>query len=227
MKTFLIKLSGEILGERGFDREKVAFFAREISTIKSAKIAIVIGGGNLWRGRDATDFGFLPADSDAIGMNATILNAAILRNFLQKIGKKARVFSPFPVDRLSEKYSPDAAKAALKAGEIIFCAGGTGAPFFTTDSAAVLRALEIGADAVLKGTKVDGIFSADPMKNPDATRFSKISFSDALDKNLKIMDATAFALARENKMPIFVFNAFSKNALSDAISGKISGSWVG
>ena len=226
MKRILLKLSGEVLGESAFDREKVEFFAHEIAKLEGVEIAVVLGGGNIWRGRDATEFGFFPADSDAVGMAATVLNAAVLRNVLIKNGKSARVFSPFSVDRLSEKYSPDRAKSSLESGEIIFCAGGTGSPFFTTDSAAVLRALELQCDAVFKGTKVAGVFSEDPTKNPDAVYLPEITFSEALDQNLKIMDATAFALARENKMPIFIFDAFEQDALKNAFLGKARGSWV-
>jgi len=226
-KRILLKLSGELLGERAFEAEKVESLAEEIAkTPANIELALVLGGGNIWRGRDAQHFSFPAAESDHIGMAATILNASVLQKCLQKKGKKVRVFSPLAFPLLSELHSVQKEKEALKKGEIIIFAGGTGAPFFTTDSAAVLRALEIEADLVLKGTKVDGIYSADPTKDPKAQKFEHISYLEALQKNLKIMDGTAFEMAKEHQLPLFVFNALVPGNIQKALQGKSEGSWV-
>jgi len=230
MKRIVLKLSGEALGEVGFSAEKAQFLVSEIASAQKesdVQIAIVIGGGNIWRGRDSKEFGFPSANSDAIGMGATLLNAAVLKNALSLQGIKSQIFSPHPFSDIAQKHTIEEEITALEAGEIVIFAGGTGAPFFTTDSAAVLRGLEIQADAVFKGTKVSGVYDADPQKNPNAKKFNSISFTEALDKNLKIMDATAFALARENQLPIYVFDAFVKGGISSALCGDNGGTWIG
>lgn len=229
MKRILLKLSGEALGDRAFSHEKTEFLVSEIVEAKQKtdiELAIVLGGGNIWRGRDSEEFGFNPADSDAIGMSATILNAAVFKRSLEKHGVKAKVFCPIEMPLLSTLHSTDKEKKILKKGKIVIFAGGTGAPFFTTDTTAVLRALEIEADAVFKGTKVDGVYSDDPNKNPNATKYDKLSYDEALEKNLKVMDGTAFALAKDKKMPIFVFNAFEKGSITRALLGENEGTWV-
>lgn len=229
MKRILLKLSGEALGLSGFSLENVNFLADEVLEAKKntdTEIAIVLGGGNIWRGRDSKEFGFFPADSDAVGMGATILNAVVFKRILQKKGQKTRVYSPIEASLLAKKHNPDLEIESLEKGEIILLAGGTGSPFFTTDTTAVLRALEIRADAVFKGTKVSGVFDSDPNKNSDAKKYDSLTFQEALKKNLKVMDATAFALAKENEMPIFVFNAFEKGAILRAVRGEQEGTWV-
>lgn len=230
MKRVVIKLSGEALGENAYEPQKIETITQEIVNAKKenphVEIAIVVGGGNIWRGRESSGYGFHTADSDAIGMGATILNAGVLCRALQVKGQNATVFSSHSLYGVAKKHNIDAEIAALKNGNIVFLAGGTGAPFFTTDSAAVLRALEIRADAVLKGTKVDGVYNKNPEKDADAKKFDEISFSDALTKDLRIMDATAFALARENNLPIFIFHSFQKGNISAALQKKAIGTWV-
>ncbi len=228
MKRILLKLSGEALGERAFSSEKTQFLVSEIQQARKSdvQIAIVIGGGNIWRGRDSAEFGLASTDSDAIGMTATVLNAAVLKRSLEKSGASVRIFSPYPCMNLTEIHSPDAEISALESGDIVIFAGGTGNPFFTTDSAAVLRALEIRADAVFKGTKVSGVYDSNPEINPDAKKLENLTYSDALHQGLQIMDATAFALAQEKNLPLFIFNAFEKGNISGAIAGSVTGSWV-
>lgn len=230
MQRFLLKLSGEALGSKGFDQIAAQTIASQIADCHDRdriQLAVLIGGGNIWRGRDAKDFGFAPAYSDMIGMGATMLNALVLAGALSQTGISARIFSSLPFSPDVRPHDISAEIAALESGQVIIFAGGTGCPFFTTDSAAVLRALEIEADAVLKGTKVDGVYDSDPIKNPAASRFSNLSFDEALAKDLRIMDATAFALARENQLPIYVFDAFRTGGIADALSATPrSGTWI-
>lgn len=230
MKRVVLKLSGEALGENAYSPNAIAEMVQEILSAKrenpQMQIALVLGGGNIWRGRESGGYGFHAADSDAIGMGATILNAGVLSRALQSEGLPSSVFSSHPLYGVAKEHNIQEEISALEKGEIVFLAGGTGAPFFTTDSAAVLRALEIRADAVLKGTKVNGVFESNPETNPEAKKFDTLSFTDALEKNLRIMDATAFALARENDLPIFVFNSFIKGNISAALQEKAEGTWV-
>lgn len=227
MKRYLLKISGEVFGSQGFDAEKAKSLAQEIKEArKYAELAVVLGAGNIWRGRESTAFGFPAAASDAIGMAATLLNAAVLRESLTQIGVPAKVFSPHTFTPFAHAHIIPEEQEFLASGGIVIFAGGTGAPFFTTDSAAVLRALEIEADAVLKGTKVDGVYSDDPEKNPDATRYDVLSYDEALKKDLKIMDATAFALARERSLPLFVFSLFGDQAIEKAAQREARGTWV-
>lgn len=230
MKRVILKISGEALGDIGFSPEKSYALVQEIIKAKKnskIEIAIVIGGGNIWRKRDSEGFAFAGSNSDAIGMGATVLNAAVLRNILVSFGVEASVFSPHPFSDIAQRHSVSDEREALLSGRVVIFAGGTGAPFFTTDSAAVVRALEIQADAVFKGTKVSGVYDSDPKKNPNARRFDSLSFTDALENDLQIMDATAFALARENNLPLFVFDAFAEDGIVNALSGKGAGTWVG
>jgi uridylate kinase len=228
MKRILLKLSGETLGENGFSLEKTKYLASEIKNAKDigVQIALVLGGGNIWRGRDNKQFGFFPAHSDAIGMMSTFLNALVLKNILTQMDVPSVIFSPDSFSGLTEKHNIEKEISALKSGKIVMFAGGTGAPFFTTDSAAVLRALEIRADAVLKGTKVNGIYESDPNTNPGAKKFKSLSFSKGIHLGLKVMDMTAFTLAKEHNLPIFVFRALQKNAISSVLTGKGEGTWV-
>jgi uridylate kinase len=231
MPRYLLKLSGEALGETGFDAGKAAFFAAEVNEARALQpdlqLAILVGGGNLWRGRDAAGFGFAPAIADQIGIAATVLNGLVLSETLRAKGLRARVFSPWPLAAAAAPHDIVAETDALQAGEIVVFAGGTGNPFFTTDTAAVLRGLEIGAQAVLKGTKVAGVFDADPHHHPTARKYDRLAYDEALARDLKVMDATAFALAREHRLPIFVFDAFTPGNITAALSGSASGTWVG
>ncbi|QQS59900.1 uridine monophosphate kinase [Candidatus Peregrinibacteria bacterium] len=229
MTRYLLKISGEMLGETGFSSDKVSLLVEEIVLAKKvagAEIAVVVGGGNIWRGRDSKAFGFSPAKSDRIGMGATVLNAAVLKEMFHSKNILADVFVPHAVPLLGKSHCIEDEIQSLKAGNIVLFAGGTGSPFFTTDSAAIVRALEIQADAVLKGTKVDGVYDEDPEKNPSAKRFDTLSYNDAIQMGLKVMDGTAFSLAREYKMPLFVFDAFQKGAISEAVQGRGRGTWV-
>lgn len=227
MKRVLLKLSGEALGAKGFEPEKVEFFAEEIKKAsKKSQVAVVLGAGNIWRGRDSQAFAFNAAESDYIGMTATFLNAMVMKNALNKKSIKARIFSPIEFDLAAEKLSRRQEIEALEKGEVVIFAGGTGSPFFTTDSAAALRAIEIGAEIILKATKVDGVYDSDPSKNSGAKRYAQVSFIEAMEKKLEIFDQTAFDLAAKNNIPIFVFNAFADNSISEAIEQKNRGTLV-
>ena len=229
MKRILLKISGEMLGENGFSAEKIKKLARQISKIRQKsdiEIAIVFGGGNLWRGRDCENFDFPRAESDKIGMTGTFLNAAIFSRTLENFSIEAKIFALQNFPLLSNQHDIAKEKLELKSGKIIIFAGGTGNPFFSTDSAAVLRALEIEAEAVFKITNVSGVFDCDPKKNKKAKKFDQISFSEAIEKKLKVMDQTAFLLAAEYKLPIFVFSGQKIENISEAIFGKVNGTWV-
>ncbi len=230
MQRVLLKLSGEALGTTGYDQANVNNLAQEIATAyqdHQLELAVLVGGGNIWRGRDFTSFHFDAAYSDMIGMGATVLNSLVLAGALQQTGVGAKVFSALPLSADVHPHNIKAEKVSMQSGEIVIFAGGTGSPFFTTDSAAVLRALEIGADAVLKGTKVDGVYDSDPNKIPTAKRFDALTYDQALAQNLQIMDATAFALARENQLPVCVFNALQAGGIGNALSASsATGTWV-
>jgi len=230
MQRILLKLSGESLGEHAFDMVKVEALANEIIRglrQRKVELAIVIGGGNIWRGRDSTAFGFEPTYSDMIGMEATQLNALVLAGVMRKKGIPVEAYSPLPLSSLVFIHDIEREKAALAAGKVIIFAGGTGNPFFTTDSAAVLRACEIGAEAVLKGTKVEGVFESDPNINPAAKKYDTLTYDEALKANLKIMDTTAFALARERKMPLYIFDSFRDGGIAAVFGGDtVMGTWV-
>ena len=230
MQRVLLKLSGEILGTDGFDPAMIGQLADELIAAQrehDIELAVVLGGGNIWRGRDFAELAFDPAYADSIGMGATVLNALVLAGAIRQRGGGASVFSPLPLTADVHPHHPRAEVAALHSGEIIFLGGGTGNPYFTTDTTAVLRALELQADAVLKGTKVDGVYDADPQKHPHAKRFDVLTFDQALEHNLGVMDATAFAMAREHQLPVCVFNALQPGAIAAVISGDDEqGTWV-
>jgi uridylate kinase len=207
----LLKLSGEsLMGNQGngIDPERLSYFASEVKSAFDAgvQIAVVIGGGNIFRGLKGAAEGFDRLQGDYMGMLATMINSIALKSELEKIGLKGRLLSGLLVEGLTEKMYGPLAKESLDNGEIVIISGGTGNPYFTTDTASALRALEIGADAILKGTRVDGVYSADPEKVKDAVLFDELSYDEALEKQLKIMDLTAFALCSENGLPIVVFN---------------------
>ena len=193
---------------------------------KKIQIAIVIGGGNIYRGLQGATKGMDRVQGDYMGMLATVINSMALQAELEKQGLKVKLLSGIFIDPIAESASGRKAKQYLNDGYVVIIAGGTGNPFFTTDSASALRAVEINAEALLKGTRVDGVYTADPEKNPDAIKYDTISFDEAYEKNLKIMDMTAFTLCKENKMPILVFDMNTKGNLLRAIEGKDIGTIV-
>lgn len=230
-RRILLKLSGEaLMGEQAFgiDKKACAHIASSIREVLAlgVQIGIVIGGGNIFRGNQAEDFGFARTPADHIGMLATIINGIILHQALSQVGIESQVMSALNCDSLAENYNWMHAKHALDKGRVVIFVGGTGNPYFTTDTAAALRASEMNADVVLKATKVDGIYSEDPKKNRKAIKYEKITFSEALEKGLEIMDATAFTLCRENEIPIYVFNLFEKGALLKAVQERKGGTLV-
>ncbi|BDB96051.1 uridine monophosphate kinase [Candidatus Hydrogenosomobacter endosymbioticus] len=226
-RRVLLKISGEaLMGSLpfGFCPNALTDVCARLCSVNSCEVAVVIGAGNLFRGGRCSHISRFSADQ--IGMLATVMNAVSLRDGMRSFGKRARVFSTcFYASNICEGYSIDRAAAALSDGEIAVCAGGTGAPFFTTDTAAVLRACELSCDAVFKWTNVDGVYSADPKKYADAEFYPKLSYQEALDKKLGVMDLTAITMAWENNMPIVVFSP-SKN-LSDDIALKNKCSVIG
>ena len=230
-KRLLLKLSGESLGGpqgKGIDEEVLAAYASEIAsaTRAGAQIAIVIGGGNIFRGLQGVGKGFDRVDGDKMGMLATVINSLALAMAIRSEGVEATVFTATPMEPVAKYYMRDDAVKVLERGGVALLAGGTGNPFFTTDSGAALRALEIKADALLKGTRVDGVYTADPEKDPTATRYDELSFDKAIADRLKVMDQTAFSLCREGNMPIIVFDMNQKGNLSALLIGDKVGTLV-
>lgn len=230
-KRILLKLSGESLtgpGQYGIDPDTVAFISRQIKKVHEAgvEIGVVIGGGNIFRGLNASQNGMDRVTGDHMGMLATILNSLALKDQLNAIGVSARVMSALRMDTVTEFYIRNKAVSHLEHGRVVIMAGGTGNPYFTTDTAAALRAAEIGAEVVMKGTRVDGIYSANPEEDATATLYAEISYLDVLTRNLKAMDATSIALCRENKVPILVFNMTVEDNLYRAGMGENMGTLV-
>ena len=226
-KRVLLKLSGESLGGpdgKGLEPECLAAYAREVAAAAKAglQIAIVNGGGNIFRGLQGVGQGFDRVDGDKMGMLATIINSIALSIFLKQEGVDAQVFTSTPMEPYAHYYMRDEAVKVLERGGVALIAGGTGNPFFTTDSGAALRALEIGADALLK----DGVYTADPEKDPTAVRYEELTFDEAISKRLKVMDQTAFALCSDGKMPIIVFNMNESGNLARLIKGEKVGTLV-
>jgi len=220
----LLKLSGEALmgeGQFGIDPDTVARLADEVkAAVESGHaICLVVGGGNIFRGLAGAAKGFDRSTADYIGMLATVMNALALQNALEKIGIDTRVQSAIPMATVSEPYIRRRAVRHMEKGRVVIFAGGTGNPFFTTDTAAALRAAEMGCDALFKGTSVDGIYDADPKKVSDAKRYETVTFSKVLSDNLKVMDATAVALCRDNNIPIVVFNVREQGNLARVLGG--------
>ena len=210
-KRILLKLSGEsLMGDRqyGIDNNQVLQYAKDIKAVydKGIQIAIVVGGGNIFRGLSAEKSGMDRAQADYMGMLATVINCMALQNALESIGVETRLQSAIKMEQICEPYIRRRAMHHLELGKIVIFGAGTGNPYFTTDTAASLRAIEIKADVVLKGTRVDGIYTADPEKDPAATRYDEITFQEVFDKGLNVMDMTAFTLCHENKLPIIVFD---------------------
>lgn len=223
-KRILLKLSGESLmgsEQYGIDPKQLSYYVNEVINAKKigCEIGIVIGGGNIFRGMQGAAKGFNRIDGDYMGMLATVMNSLALKSELEKMGEKAIVFSGIEIPPLCSKMHSKTAQHFLDSGYVVIIAGGTGNPFFTTDSAAALRALEINADVILKGTRVDGVYDSDPEKNPDAIKYSSLSYETAYEKQLNIMDLTAFTLCKENNMPIIVFDINTLGNLEKIVNG--------
>lgn len=230
-KRVLLKLSGEALsGDEKFGIQPLVIdaFAKEIKEVveTGVELAVVIGGGNIFRGIQGALEGMNRANSDYMGMLATIINGMALQNILEKNEVKTRLLSALQVNQVCEPYIRRRAVRHLEKGRVVILAAGTGNPFFTTDTAASLRAIELDADVVLKGTKVDGVYSADPEIDKNAVKFDNISFSEVLSNRLNVMDMTAFTLCQENELPIIVYNAYKKGVLKNIIEGKHEGTLV-
>jgi len=227
----LLKLSGEaLLGKNsyGIDNDRLVVYAEEIKEIhkQGVEIAIVIGGGNIFRGLTGSKDGIDRVQADYMGMLATVINGLALQNALESIDIPTRLQSAIKMESIAEPFIKRKATRHLEKGRVVIFASGTGNPYFTTDSAAVLRAIEINADVILKGTRVDGIYSEDPEKNEEAIKFDDISFEETIRKGLKIMDTTAFTLSKENKLPIIVFDINTKGNLTKIIMGEKIGTKV-
>ena len=230
-KRILLKISGEVLaGEQSFglDARMIQYIASEVAEVAAmgVEVAVVIGGGNIFRGIDAADGGMERASADYMGMLATMLNALALQNALEKQGVVTRVQSAIEMRQLAEGYIRRRAIRHLEKKRVVIFAAGTGNPYFSTDTAAALRAMEIGAEVILKGTKVSGIYDDDPMKNPKAVKFDRLSFLNVIDKRLKVMDSTAISLCMDNNLPIIVFNVKEKGNIKRIVQGERLGTLV-
>ena len=230
-KRILLKLSGEaLLGKNsyGIDNERLLDYAKEIKELHSIgiEIAIVIGGGNIYRGLSGAQNGIDRVQADYMGMLATVINGLALQNALESINTPTRLQTAIKMESIAEPFIKRKATRHLEKGRVVIFGSGTGNPYFTTDSAAVLRAIEINADVILKGTRVDGIYNEDPEKNKKAIKFDDISFEETIKKGLKIMDTTAFTLSKENKLPIIVFDINIKGNLTKVVSGEKVGTRV-
>ena len=231
-RRIVLKLSGEALaGEQGFgiNPDVVEEFAKEIAALAKStdlEIAIVVGGGNLWRGLAGSNQGMDRATADYMGMLATVMNSLALQDALEQAGVDTRVQTAIEMQEIAEPYIRRRAIRHLEKGRIVIFAAGTGNPYFTTDTAAALRACEIGAEALMKATKVDGIYDCDPVTHADAVKFDTVTYKDVLAKELKVMDAAAIALCKDNKMPILVFDMQSEGVFMKAISGEEVGTTV-
>jgi uridylate kinase len=230
-KRILLKLSGEaLMGDRGYgiDPHTVEYMASEIKEVfaMGVEIAVVIGGGNIFRGVEASVKGMERASADYMGMLATAINALALQNALERMGLPTRVQSAIEMKELAEPYIRRKAIRHLEKGRVVIFAAGTGNPYFTTDTAAALRAMEIGAEVILKATKVDGVYSSDPVKDPGAKKFAAITYLDVLRKGLSVMDSTAISLCMDNSLPIVVFNVRNKGNIRRIIQGKKVGTLV-
>ena len=229
MKRVLLKLSGEALAgeqKRGFDEATVTEVAKQIKTIvdEGLQVGIVIGGGNFWRGR--TSGAMDRSKADQIGMLATIMNCIYVSDICRYVGLKTEVFTPFVCGAFTTLYSKDAVEESFAEGKVVFFAGGTGHPYFSTDTATVLRAVEIGADAILLAKAVDGIYDSDPKVNPEAKKYDEISIQEIIDKKLMAVDLTASIMCLENKMPMLVFGLNEENSIVKALSDEFNGTYV-
>ena len=230
-KRILLKLSGESLAgenKQGIDTERLNQYAEQVKSIaqRGVQVGIVIGGGNIFRGLSGAQRGFDRVKGDQMGMLATVINALALQSALEAIGQPVRVLTSIRMEPVGDFYSPAKAIRLLEKGNVVILAGGTGAPYFTTDTGSSLRALEIKADVMLKGTRVDGIYTADPEKDPTATKFNEITYDEVIRRGLKVMDLTATAMAKENCLPIYVFNMDQLGNLEKVINGEKIGTLV-
>lgn len=230
-KRILLKLSGEsLMGSKqfGIDNQRLSEYARQIKELHEMRveIAIVIGGGNIFRGVQAEEGGMERTQGDYMGMLATMINAMALQAALESIGVHTRLQSAIEMKEIAEPFIKRKAVRHLEKGRVVIFGAGTGNPYFTTDSAASLRAIEMNADVILKGTRVDGIYTEDPEKNPNATKFETISFQEVLTKELKVMDLTAFTLCKENNLPIVVFDMDTPGTLKQVVEGEAIGTLV-
>lgn len=230
-KRILLKLSGEaLMGNRqyGIDPERLSEYAQDIKAVteKGIEVAIVIGGGNIFRGVAGAVNGMDRVQGDHMGMLATVINGLALQNALEDAGVKTRLQTAIKINEVAEPFIRRKAMSHLKKGRVVIFGGGTGNPYFTTDSAAVLRAIEVEADVILKGTRVDGIYNTDPEKDTSAIKFENITFDDVLRKGLKVMDTTAFTLSQENKLPIIVFDMNTRGNLMKVVTGEKIGTEV-
>jgi uridylate kinase len=230
-KRVLLKLSGEaLMGDKSFgiDPDKLNQYSEEIKTAvtNNFELAIVIGGGNIYRGLSGAAEGMDRVQGDYMGMMATVINSMALQSALEKTGVKTKLFSGLTIEPIATPMSRRNAIEALKKGEVAIISGGTGNPFFTTDTASALRAVEIEADVIMKGTRVDGIYTADPEKNPSATKYDTLTFNEVYEKGLKIMDLTAITLCKENKLPILVFDMNKNGNLLKVLEGENLGTLV-
>jgi uridylate kinase len=227
----LLKLSGESLsgnGNHGIDDSVLTEYARQVIDVvnEGCEVAIVIGGGNIFRGMSGAESGFDRVKGDQMGMLATVINSLALESAITRLGGKAKVFTSIRMEPVGELYNRDKVLDVMKNKTISILSGGTGNPFFTTDTASALRAVETGADVLLKGTRVDGVYSADPEKDPSAVKFDKISFEEVIGKRLKVMDSTAFTMCRDNNMPIVVFDMNREGNLLNLVRGESVGTIV-
>ena len=225
----LLKLSGEALaGEKkfGFDEETVLMVARQVKEIvdKGTEVGIVIGGGNFWRGRSSENIDRTKADQ--IGMLATVMNCIYVSEIFRSVGLETNILTPFEVGSFTKLFSKDRANKYFKRGNVVFFAGGSGHPYFSTDTPAVLRAIEVDADAVLLAKSIDGVYSGDPKKDPTAVKYDEISIDEVIAKNLQVVDMTASILARDNKMELWVFPLYEENSIVNTLYGKFNGTKV-
>jgi uridylate kinase len=230
-KKIVLKLSGESLAgdsQQGIDKAVLHSYAKQIIEVMKGgcQVAVVIGGGNIFRGLTGSGEGFDRVTGDQMGMLATVINSLALGSEISSLGGLARVYTSIRMEPIGELYSRNTALAAMSKGFACIIAGGTGNPFFTTDTASVLRAVELRADILLKGTRVDGIYTADPEIDIKAVRYESVTFDEVIDKRLKVMDLTAFTMCRENKLPLFVFNMNTEGALEAVIKGNGHGTLV-
>ena len=230
-KRILLKLSGEsLMGKEGYgiDSEMLNEYAEQIKELvdNGAQVGIVIGGGNIFRGLSGVTSGFDRVKGDQMGMLATVINSLALQSTLNKIGVSAKVFTAIRMEPVGELFNRDKTVEYLESGKVVILSGGTGNPFFTTDTASALRAVEIGAEIILKGTRVDGVYTADPEKDTNATKFDKISFNEVIQRELNVMDLTAFTMCKENNLPIYVFDMNKRGNLLKVVKGENIGTLV-
>jgi uridylate kinase len=230
-KRIILKVTGEILAGAhhfGIDSRMVRGFAEEIKEVQDigCEIALVIGGGNIFRGLEGTEEGMERATADTMGMLATVINSLALQDALEKIGVSTRVMSAVEMRQVAEPYIRRRATRHLEKGRVVLLAGGTGNPYFTTDTAASLRAMEVGAEVILKATKVDGVYDVDPLKYQGAKRYGELSYIEVLNKELKVMDSTAISLCMDNRLPIIVFNIMEKGNIKRVVRGEEIGTLV-